>query len=580
MIKKLLTNLGEYKKDSIIIPIYVTGEAAMDVITPMIMAILIDQGINKGNRQALLTNGLALVVCAALSFYFGVKSVRTSAEVAVGFARNLRHNIFARIQTFSFSNIDRFSPSSLVTRMTTDVTNIQNAYQMGIRIIVRSPLMIIFALIVTFFINPQLAQIYLWVIPFLVIGMGIVIHFAHPLFNVVFRIYDKLNNVVSENLQGIRAVKSYVREDEQEEKFNEVSKKIYQTFMKAEQIVAFNMPILQVAVYTCMLLISWFGAQFIVDGKGFTEGQLLSMFSYTMEILINLNMMSMIFVMILMSRPSVERVVEVLSEQSDIKNPANPVTKIPNSSVEFKDVSFSYQNEMNNLVLKNINLKVQPGELIGILGGTGSAKSTLVQLIARLYDVTDGEIKVGGLNVKNYDLVALRDQVGMVLQNNVLFHGTIKENLKWGNSQATDDEVISAAKIAQADGFVQEFPEKYDTMISQGGTNVSGGQKQRLTIARALLKKPKILILDDSTSAVDTKTDREIKKGLRETIPGTTTFIISQRISSIEDADRIVVLDDGEINQIGTSDELLKTNRIYQEIYQSQQKGFGQSAGK
>ncbi|BDR56573.1 ABC transporter ATP-binding protein [Xylocopilactobacillus apis] len=577
MIKKLLANLGEYKKESIITPIYVAGEALMDVITPTVMAMLIDRGINQGNKEELFKIGFLLFLCAMISFVFGVMSARTGARASVGFARNLRHNIFSKIQTFSFSNIDRFSSSSLVTRMTTDVTNIQNAYQMTIRIIARSPLMIVFALIMTFIINPQLAQIYLWIIPFLIIGLGLVIHFAHPLFNVVFKIYDKLNSVVSENLQGIRAVKSYVRENEQEDKFNEVSKRIYKTFMKAQQIVAFNMPILQFAVYACMLLISWFGAQFIVNKQGFTEGQLVSMFNYTMQILMNLNMLSMIFVMILMSRPSAERVVEVLSEESDIKDPVNPIMEIPDSSVEFKNVNFTYHENDSDLVLKNINLSVKPGEFIGIIGGTGSSKSTLVQLIPRLYDVTSGEIKVGGHNVKEYGLEKLRDEVGMVLQNNVLFHGTISDNLKWGNADATDEEVVQAAKIAQADSFVQEFPKKYDTMISQGGTNVSGGQKQRLTIARALLKKPKILILDDSTSAVDTKTDREIKKGLRETIPGTTTFIISQRISSVEDADRIVVLDNGKIDQVGTSDELLATNKIYQEIFRSQQKGFGQS---
>lgn len=578
MIKKLLSNLGEYKKDSIKTPFFVMGEAGMDIITPMVMGLLIDRGINKQDKKALLVFGFLLLICASLSFFFGVKSARAGARASVGFARNLRHNMFSKIQTYSFSNIDHFSPASLITRLTTDVTNIQNAYQMVIRIIVRSPFMIIFALIMTFFINPQLSQIYLWIIPFLIIGLGIVIRFAHPLFNVVFKIYDKLNNVVSENIQGIRAVKSYVRENEQEEKFNEVSDRIYRTFIKAEQIVSLNMPILQFAAYTCMLLISWFGAQFIVKGTGFTEGQLISMFNYTMEILINLNMLSMVFVIILMSRPSAERVVEVLSEESDIHNPEHAIKEIPNSAIEFKNVNFSYQNDKDNLVLKNINFSVKPGEFIGIIGGTGSSKTTLVQQIPRLYDVTSGEVTVGGINVKQYDLETLRDQVGMVLQNNVLFSGTIKENLKWGNAEATDEEVVEAAKIAQANNFIQEFPEKYDTMVAQGGVSVSGGQKQRLSIARALLKKPKILILDDSTSAVDTKTDRAIKIGLRKTIPGTTTFIIAQRISSVEDADRIIVLDDGRIDQIGTHEELLKNNKIYQEIYRSQRKGFGESA--
>lgn len=577
MINKLLENLGKYKKDSIITPIYVAGEAAMDVITPTIMALLIDQGITQRNQAALLRIGFLLFLCASLSFLFGVLSARTGARAAVGFARNLRHNLFSKIQTFSFSNIDRFSTASLVTRMTTDVTNIQNAYQMIIRVIVRSPLMIIFALIMTFTINSRLAQIYLWIMPFLIMGLGLVIHFAHPLFGMVFRIYDRLNRVVSENLQGIRTVKSYVREAEQEQKFNEVSRRIYQTFVKAQQIVAFNLPILQSAVYTCLLLISWLGAHFIVNRQGFTEGQLVSMFNYTMQILMNLNMLSMVFVLLLTSRPSAERVVQVLTTTSDLSNPPHPCQEITDNSVTFKNVGFSYYQNQHNLILKNVNLRVKPGEFIGIIGGTGSAKSTLVQLIPRLYDVTTGEIQVGGINVKSYDLKLLRDEIGVVLQNNVLFSGTIKDNLKWGNPQASDAEVIAAAKVAQADNFIQEFPQKYDTLIAQEGTNVSGGQKQRLTIARALLKHPKILILDDSTSAVDTKTDQAIKQGLRKTIPGTTTFIISQRISSIKDADRIIVLDHGEINQIGTNTELLATNRIYQEIEQSQREGFGQS---
>lgn len=577
MINKLLENLGKYKKDSIITPIYVAGEAAMDVITPTIMALLIDQGITQRNQAALLRIGFLLFLCASLSFLFGVLSARTGARAAVGFARNLRHNLFSKIQTFSFSNIDRFSTASLVTRMTTDVTNIQNAYQMIIRVIVRSPLMIIFALIMTFTINSRLAQIYLWIMPFLIMGLGLVIHFAHPLFGMVFRIYDRLNRVVSENLQGIRTVKSYVREAEQEQKFNEVSRRIYQTFVKAQQIVAFNLPILQSAVYTCLLLISWLGAHFIVNRQGFTEGQLVSMFNYTMQILMNLNMLSMVSVLLLTSRPSAERVVQVLTTTSDLSNPPHPCQEITDNSVTFKNVGFSYYQNQHNLILKNVNLRVKPGEFIGIIGGTGSAKSTLVQLIPRLYDVTTGEIQVGGINVKSYDLKLLRDEIGVVLQNNVLFSGTIKDNLKWGNPQASDAEVIAAAKVAQADNFIQEFPQKYDTLIAQEGTNVSGGQKQRLTIARALLKHPKILILDDSTSAVDTKTDQAIKQGLRKTIPGTTTFIISQRISSIKDADRIIVLDHGEINQIGTNTELLATNRIYQEIEQSQREGFGQS---
>ena len=451
---------------------------------------------------------------------------------------------------------------------------------MIIRILVRSPLILIFSLIMVSLINPQLMLIYLVVLPFLAIGLAIVIHFAHPLFMKVFRIYDKLNNVVQENLQGIRVVKSYVREEQQEKVFDEVSTDVYKNFTKAQRIVAFNNPLLQISVYTCMLLLSWFGAQLIVDKSSLTTGELVSMFNYTMQILMSLMMMSMAFVQILIARSSAERITEVLSEESDLKNDAKPLYEVTDGSIAFEDVCFSYADDMKKLALEHINLSIKSGEVIGLIGGTGSSKSTLVQLIPRLYDVTDGTVKVGGVDVRKYDLATLRDQVSMVLQNNVLFTGTIKDNLRWGNETATDEQLIEACKIAQADGFINEFPDKYDTLISQGGNNVSGGQKQRLTIARALLKKPKILILDDSTSAVDTKTDRAIREGLAKAIPGMTTLIISQRISSIQDADRIVVLDDGKVNGIGTHAELLATNQIYQEVYQSQQKGFGESGNE
>lgn len=575
MIKKLIANIGEYKKESIITPLYVTGEVALDIIIPLIMAMMIDNGIEKGDTKAILMYGGILFLCAIVALFFGAMSGRYAAVASAGFAKNLRDKLFVRIQGFSFSNIDRFSTSSLITRMTTDITNVQNAYQMVIRILVRSPLIFIFSLVMVFSINKDLSMIYLGVVPFLMIGLTLVIYFAHPNFNKVFRIYDKLNNVVQENLQGIRVVKSYVREDHEDEKFKSVSKDIYKTFSKAQSIVAFNNPILQFSVYVCMLLISWLGAKFVVGGT-LTTGELVSMFTYTMQILMSLNMMSMVFVMVIIARTSAERITEVLSEESDLKNNDAPLYEITDGSVRFKDVCFSYANDLDKLALIDADMEIKSGEVIGIVGGTGSSKSTLVQLIPRLYDVTKGSVEVGGQDVRKYDLKSLRDQVSMVLQNNVLFTGTIKENLRWGNENATDEDLIRVCKIAQADSFIQEFPDKYDTLISQGGNNVSGGQKQRLCIARALLKKPKILVLDDSTSAVDTKTDRLIREGMRQEIPGTTTFIIGQRISSIQDSDRIIVMDNGMINAIGTHESLLATNHIYQEVYESQQKGFGE----
>lgn len=575
VLKKLLANVGEYKKQSLQTPLFTMGEVLMDVIMPLIMAGLIDNGIEKSDSNTILRYGGLLFLCALVALAMGTLGGRTAAIASAGFAKNLRHNLFERIQSFSFSNIDRFSSSSLITRLTTDVTNVQNAYQMVIRILVRSPLILIFSLVMTFHINQELSMIYLVIVPIMIVGLGLIIRFAHPLFEKVFRTYDRLNNVVQENLQGIRVVKSYVREEHEEEKFSQVSKKVYDNFTKAQRIVAFNMPLLQIAVYTCMLLLSWLGAELIVDKGNLTTGELVSMFNYTMQILMSLMMMSMTFVQLMIARTSAERITEVLSEESDLKNGDQPLTEVPDGSVEFNDVCFSYKDDMNKLVLENIDLTIASGEVIGIVGGTGSSKSSLVQLIPRLYDVTHGEIKVGGHDVRSYDLETLRDQVGMVLQNNVLFSGTITDNLRWGDARATEEEVVRAATIAQADSFIQEFPNKYDTMISEGGNNVSGGQKQRLTIARALLKKPKILILDDSTSAVDTKTDRAIREGLAKEIPGTTTFIISQRISSIQDADRIVVLDDGKINGIGTHEELMESNVIYQEVFNSQQKGFG-----
>jgi ATP-binding cassette, subfamily B, multidrug efflux pump len=576
MIKKLLANVGSYKKDSLMTPVYVAGEVALDVIMPLIMAMMIDQGIEKGDASVILRDGGLLFLLSLLALLLGTLGGRTAAIASAGFARNLRHNLFTRIQDFSFSNIDRFSSASLITRMTTDVTNVQNAYQMIIRILVRSPLVLIFSLVMVSTISPELMTIYLVVLPILAIGLALVIKFAHPLFLKVFRIYDKLNNVVQENLQGVRVVKSYVREEQQEEIFDKVSEDVYRNFTLAQRIVSFNMPLMQFSVYTCMLLLSWFGAQLIVEQSSLTTGELVSMFNYTMQILMSLMMMSMAFVQILIARTSAERVVEVLDEESDLKNNAEPLTTISDGSIVFENVCFSYANDKDKLALEQANLEIASGEVIGIIGGTGSGKSSLVQLIPRLYDVIEGHVKVGGHDVRDYDLAVLRDQVSMVLQNNVLFSGTINDNLRWGNEDASDEEIRRVATIAQADPFIQEFPDKYETMISQGGNNVSGGQKQRLTIARALLKKPKILILDDSTSAVDTKTDRSIREGLKREIPGTTTIIISQRINSIEDADRIIVMDDGKINGIGTHDELLANNTIYQEVYHSQQKGFGE----
>ncbi|MBO1305873.1 ABC transporter ATP-binding protein [Enterococcus sp. 669A] len=576
MLKKLLANVGEYKKDSLLTPLFTMGEVLMDVIMPLIMASLIDQGIQKSDQSLILRYGGLLFLCALFALFMGTLGGRTAAIASAGFAKNLRHRLFEKVQGFSFSNIDRFSSSSLITRMTTDVTNIQNAYQMIIRILVRSPLILIFSLIMAFHINRSLSMIYLIIVPLLGIGLGLIIRFAYPIFMKVFRTYDRLNNVVQENLQGIRVVKSYIREEHEEEKFGEVSQAVYNNFAKAQRIVAFNMPVMQIAIYTCMLLISWLGAELIVEQSSLTTGELVSMFNYTMQILMSLMMMSMTFVQLMIARTSAERVIAVIDEESDLQNGENPLTEVPDGSVVFQDVCFSYQDDMDKLVLENVDLSIKSGEMVGIVGGTGSSKSSLVQLIPRLYDVTHGQVKVGGHDVREYDLEALRDQVGMVLQNNVLFSGTITENLRWGNEQATDEEIQAAAQIAQADPFIQEFPKKYETMISQGGNNVSGGQKQRLTIARALLKKPKILILDDSTSAVDTKTDRAIREGLKKAIPGTTTFIISQRVSSIQDADRIIVLDDGKINGVGTHDELLANNQIYQEVFNSQQKGFGE----
>ena len=570
MIKTLLKSVREYKRDSILAPIFVTLEVVMEVVIPLLMAMLID----KGNMNYILKIGIALAISCVISLVFGALSGKFAASASAGFAKNLRKDMFYNVQNFSFSNIDKFSASSIVTRLTTDITNVQNAYQMIVRIAVRGPIMIIFSLIMAFGINHKLSLVFLLAIPVLGGGLYFIMTHAHPIFERVFKIYDKLNNVVQENLRGIRVVKSFVREDFEEKKFKNVSEDIYDDFVKAEKLLAFNAPLMQFAAYGCMLFISWFGAKLIVAST-MTTGELTSLIAYTMQILMNLMMLSMVFVMITMARASSERIVEILDEKSDLTNPENPVYEIKNGDISFRNVNFGYSKKKRKLCLKSINLDIKSGETVGIIGGTGSSKSSLVQLIPRLYDTTDGEVIVGDRNVKEYDIESLRDEVAMVLQKNVLFSGTIKENLRWGNDHATDEEIERVCKLAQADEFIQTFPDKYDTYIEQGGSNVSGGQKQRLCIARALLKKPKILILDDSTSAVDTKTDASIRRAFREEIPNTTKIIIAQRISSVEDADKIIVMDNGEINGIGTHEELLKNNEIYREVYNSQVKGGG-----
>lgn len=578
MIKKLLASVREYKKHSFLSPAFVTLEVIMEVIIPLLMANLIDYGIEEGNLEYIIKMGVVLVVFAFISLLFGALSGRSAAIASAGFAKNLRKDMYYKVQNFSFFNIDKFSTASIVTRLTTDVTNVQNSYMMIIRVAVRAPIMLIFAMVMAFSVNASMALIFLCCIPVLAVGLFFITSKAHPIFERVFKIYDKLNNVVQENLYGIRVVKSFVREDHEKEKFGKISQSIYDNFSKAEKLVAWNMPLMQFCVYTCMLLISWFGARLIVASGndpafGMTTGQLMSLITYAMQILMSLMMFSMIFVMVIISRASAERITEILDEKSDITNCENPITDIKDGSVVFDNVSFGYQKEQGELCLKDISVTINSGETVGIIGGTGSGKTSLVNLIPRLYDVTHGRLLVGGFDVRNYDIEALRDAVSVVLQKNVLFSGTIKENLRWGNENATDEELINACKLAQADSFISTFPKGYDTYIEQGGTNVSGGQKQRLCIARALLKKPKILILDDSTSAVDTKTDAFIRHAFEEEIPNTTKIIIAQRISSIEHANKIIVMDDGGINAIGTHDELLKSNDIYREVYNSQQKG-------
>ena len=575
MIKRLLKSVREFKKDALLTPFFVVLEVVMEVIIPLVMALLIDKGIDGQDMAAIWKYGIILVLCAMLALVFGAAAGTFAARASTGFARNLRHDMYYNVQNFSFSNIDKFSTGSIVTRLTTDVTNVQNAFQMCTRIAVRCPVMLVFALFMAMKINSRMALVFLAVLPILAIGMGILMKVVGPVFERAFKIYDRMNTVVQENVRGIRVVKTYVREDHETEKFEGVSGMLYRTFSKAQKTMAGVMPLMQFCMYACMLLISWFGARLIVGGS-MTTGELTSMFSYAMQILMSLMMVAMVFVMITMAKASAERVAEILDEQPDLHNPANPIHEVKDGAIEFDDVAFSYKGDEHKLALKNVNLHIKAGQTVGILGGTGSAKSTLVQLIPRLYDTTHGTVKVGGVDVRDYDIEALRDQVAMVLQKNVLFSGTIKENLRWGDENASDEELERVCCLAQADEFIQQMPDKYNTHIEQGGSNVSGGQKQRLCIARALLKKPKILILDDSTSAVDTKTDALIRKAFAEEIPDTTKIIIAQRVSSVQDADQIVILDGGTVQAVGTHDELLAANTIYQEIYNQQNRKGGE----
>ncbi len=578
MIKRLSRCIREYKWAAILSPLCMVGEVAMEVLIPLVMAELYDYGVAAQNMTVVITKSLELVLCALMSLAFGVASAIFASKAGTGFAKNLRHDMFYRVQKFSFSNIDKFSSASIVTRLTSDVANLQMTFQMTIRMAIRCPMMLVLALISALRISTKLSTIYLQVMPVLIVSLVCLVPMVFKIFDRGFKLMDKMNNIVQENVHGIRVVKSFVREEKEVEKFTDVSAELARNFSKAEKILALNSPIMMMCVYACMLSISWVGAQMVVASgnnpfAGLTTGELSSMFTYTTQILSGLMMLSMVFVMMTMSRTPMRRCYELLMEEPDLVSPEVAVTEVPDGSIDFENVSFRYSATAQHRALKEVDLHIPSGATVGILGSTGSSKSTLVQLIPRLYDVSEGVLKVGGLDVRAYDLEVLRDNVAMVLQKNVLFSGSIKENLRWGNPNATDEELIHACRLACAHDFIVGFPDGYDTHIEQGGTNVSGGQKQRLCIARALLKKPKILILDDSTSAVDTKTDAMIRQAFREEIPGTTKLIIAQRVSSVQDADIIVILDNGMISAVGSHDELMRTSPIYQEVFYSQQKG-------
>ena len=576
MLKTILKQVKEFKKSSIATPCYMLVEVLMETVVPLLMASIIDDGVNVpgGNIRHICIVGLWMILAAAVGLVAGILGGKYGAYASAGLARNLRKSMFANIQTFSFSNIDKYSTAGLVTRLTTDVTNVQNAYMMVLRMGTRATASLICAMAAAFLVNARVATVYLIAVIFLGGILALIISLAMKYFNEVFRKYDDLNASVQENVSGIRVVKAYVREEYETNKFAQASAKVYNMFVKAESVIAFNMPVMMLAVYACILIISWLGAHMIVGGS-LTTGDLMSLLTYCMNILTSLMMLSMAFVMISMSTASVERISEVLNETSDLQNPEHPVLEVPDGSVEFRNVNFRYKQDAEGYVLKNINLSIKSGETLGIIGGTGSAKTSLVNLISRLYDVTDGSVLVGGRDVREYDMETLRNQVSVVLQKNTLFSGTIYENLRWGDKNATDEECQRACRLACADEFIERFPEKYNTYIEQGGANVSGGQKQRLCIARALLKKPKILILDDSTSAVDTATDAKIRRAFAEEIPDTTKIIIAQRISSVQQADRIAVMNEGQLEAVGTHEELLKSCEIYREVYESQTKGTG-----
>ena len=578
MIKQLARCIREYLPATLLSPLCMIGEVYMEVQIPLVLSRIVDLGVQVGNMSAVWKYGFQLMLYALISLIFGVASAFLASYAATGFSRNLRHDMYYKVQTFDFSNIDKFSTSSIVTRLTSDVANIQMSFQMMIRMAIRCPMMLILATVNAFSISPKLCVVYCVILPLLGLGLYLIMKSVLPIFDRVFKTYDKLNNVVQENIHGIRVVKSFVREDRETEKFSTVSGEIYKDFCKAERTMAFGNPLMQLVVYICIITIAYLGATMIVqsgnnEAMGLTTGQLTSMFTYTSQILNSLMMLSMVFVMLTMSRAPMRRTTEILAEEPALHKPSNPVTEVKDGSIDFDNVTFRYSAAADRDSLESINLHIKPGQTVGILGGTGSGKSTLVQLIPRLYDATEGSIRVGGVDVRYYDVTALRDSVSMVLQKNVLFSGTIKDNLRWGNPNASDEEMVHACRLACADDFIQSFPDKYDTHIEQGGTNVSGGQKQRLCIARALLKKPKILILDDSTSAVDTHTDAMIRKAFAEEIPDTTKLIIAQRVASVENADLILVLEGGRIVAQGTHDELLKNSPIYQEVYRSQTKG-------